>query len=161
MPLNTKTPVYACVPPGAKAASAGAFIAMAADKIYMVPTAQIGASEPCPSDLKVVNYAAAHMRSPAETKWNDTRVEAALSLITKNRVLTGREAVELGILEARDGIPIMWAQRRLDELLQMARPQSRSFSAPLALSAAPNIYQPQQHPSALIGRCPAARPPSI
>ncbi|MCC6019746.1 MAG: hypothetical protein LM577_00005 [Thermoproteaceae archaeon] len=46
MLLNAKTPVYAYVPPGVKAASAGALIAMAADKIYMVPTAQIGASEP-------------------------------------------------------------------------------------------------------------------
>ena len=118
MLINAKTPVYAYVPPGAKAVSAGAFIAMAARKIYMAPTAQIGAAEPRPPDPKVVNYAAARMRSLAQAKWNDSRVDVATSFVTQNRVLTGREAVELGIAEP----PPQWtflAEHRRDPLAQL------------------------------------------
>jgi membrane-bound serine protease (ClpP class) len=118
MLINAKTPVYAYVPPGAKAVSAGAFIAMAAPKIYMAPTAQIGAAEPRPPDPKVVNYAAARMRSLAEAKWNDSRVDVAVSFVTQNRVLTGREAIELGIAEP----PPQWtflAEHRRDPLAQL------------------------------------------
>ncbi len=71
----------------------------------MAPTAQIGAAEPRPPDPKVVNYAAARMRSLAEAKWNDSRVDVAVSFVTQNRVLTGREAVELGIAEPRPSGP--------------------------------------------------------
>jgi len=116
--LNAEVPVYAYVPAGAKAVSAGAFIAMAADKIYMDPTAQIGACEPRPPDPKVVNYAAARMRSLAEIKWNDSRVEVAVSFVTQNRVLTGREAVELGMAEP----PPRWvfaAEYRRDPLARL------------------------------------------
>jgi membrane-bound serine protease (ClpP class) len=118
MLINAKTPVYAYVPPGAKAVSAGAFMAMAAPKIYMAPTAQIGAAEPRPPDPKVVNYAAARMRSLAQAKWNDSRVDVAASFVTQNRVLTGREAIELGIAEP----PPQWtflAEHRRDPLAQL------------------------------------------
>ena len=97
--LNAGVPVYAYVPEGAKAVSAGAFIAMAAKRIYMAPTAEIGAAEPRPPDPKVVNYAAARMRSLASAKWNDSRVDVAESFVRQNRVLTGAEAVKLGIAE--------------------------------------------------------------
>ncbi len=116
--LNAEVPIYAYVPAGAKAVSAGAFIAMAADKIYMDPTAQIGACEPRPPDPKVVNYATARMRSLAETKWNDSRVDIAVSFVTQNKVLTGREAVELGIAEP----PPRWvfaAEHRRDPLARL------------------------------------------
>jgi membrane-bound ClpP family serine protease len=46
MLINAKTPVYAYAPHGARAVSASVFIAMAARKIYMASTAQIGAAEP-------------------------------------------------------------------------------------------------------------------
>jgi membrane-bound serine protease (ClpP class) len=118
MLINAKTPVYAYVPPGAKAVSAGAFIAMAARKIYMAPTAQIGAAEPRPPDPKVVNYATARMRSLAQAKWNDSRIDVAVSFVTQNRVLTGREAIELGIAEP----PPQWtflAEHRRDPLAQL------------------------------------------
>jgi len=49
MLINAKTPVYAYVPPGAKAVSAGAFIAMAARRIYMAPTCLLYTS-PSPRD---------------------------------------------------------------------------------------------------------------
>jgi membrane-bound serine protease (ClpP class) len=130
MLINAKTPVYAYVPPGAKAVSAGAFIAMAARKIYMAPTAQIGAAEPRPPDPKVVNYAAARMRSLAQAKWNDSRVDVAVSFVTQNRVLTGREAIELGIAEP----PPQWtflAEHRRDPLAQLIN----ALSDPIILIA--------------------------
>jgi len=97
--LNAGVPVYAYIPDGAKAMSAGAFIAMSARKIYMAPTAEIGAAEPRPPDPKVVNYAAARMRALASTKWNDTRLYIAESFVRENRVLTGAEAARLGMAE--------------------------------------------------------------
>ncbi len=97
--LNAGVPVYAYVPEGGKAVSAGAFVAMAARRIYMAPTAEIGAAEPRPPDPKVVNYAAARMRALASAKWNDSRVDIAESFVRENKVLTGAEAVKLGIAE--------------------------------------------------------------
>jgi membrane-bound serine protease (ClpP class) len=71
---------------------------MAARKIYMAPTA----AEPRPPDPK---DAAARMRSLAQAKWNDSRVDVAVSFVTQNRVLSGREAIELGIAEPRPSGP--------------------------------------------------------
>jgi putative transposase len=41
-----------------------------------------------------------------------------------------------GMEAHRDEVPAMWAQRRFDELLQAAKSQAPSFSAPVAPSAA-------------------------
>jgi len=97
--LRARVEVYAYVPRGGKAMSAGAFIAMAADKLYMDPTGEIGAAEPRPPDPKAVNYAEGRMRALAQRKWNDSRIDVAASFVRENRVLTGREAVALGLAE--------------------------------------------------------------
>jgi membrane-bound serine protease (ClpP class) len=58
------------------------------------------------------------MRSLAEAKWNDSRVDVVVSFVTQNRVLTGREAIELGIAEP----PPQWtflAEHRRDPLAQL------------------------------------------
>ncbi|ACB39259.1 NfeD family protein [Pyrobaculum neutrophilum] len=96
---SARVPVYAYVPDAARAASAGAFIALAAERLYMAPTAVIGAAQPRPPDPKVVNYAAAKMRALAARRWNDTRVQLAESFVTENKALTGAEAVAAGIAE--------------------------------------------------------------
>jgi membrane-bound serine protease (ClpP class) len=74
--LDAKVPVVVYVhPQGARAASAGAFLAMAADVAAMAPQTNIGSSTPInvsgeeiPEDLrrKVVNDAAAYIRELAE-----------------------------------------------------------------------------------------------
>jgi membrane-bound serine protease (ClpP class) len=75
--LEADVPVVVYVaPPGSRAASAGAFITLAADVAAMAPNTNIGSSTPVavgggeiPSDLrrKVINDAAAYARELAET----------------------------------------------------------------------------------------------
>jgi membrane-bound serine protease (ClpP class) len=75
--LDADVPVVVYVaPPGSRAASAGAFITLAADVAAMAPNTNIGSSTPVavgggeiPSDLrrKVINDAAAYARELAET----------------------------------------------------------------------------------------------
>ncbi|MEZ0319658.1 MAG: NfeD family protein [Pyrobaculum sp.] len=116
--LNAKVPVYAYIPRGGKAMSAGAFIAVACDAVYMDPTGEVGAAEPRPPDPKVVNYAAGRMRALAQRHWNDSRVDIAVSFVTENRVLTGEEAVRLGMAQP----PPQWqfaAEYRRDSLAQL------------------------------------------
>ena len=93
----------AWVPPGGKAASAGAFIALACDKLFMGSSSVIGACEPKPPDEKVIHYALGRIRSLAERKWgfNDTRVNLVQEFITKNRALSDEEAIRLGIADGR------------------------------------------------------------
>ncbi|MCD6096682.1 MAG: hypothetical protein J7J99_09020, partial [Thermoprotei archaeon] len=93
----------AWVPPGGKAASAGAFIALACDKLFMGSSSVIGACEPKPPDEKVIHYALGRIRSLAERKWglNDTRVNLVQEFITKNRALSDEEAISLGIADGR------------------------------------------------------------
>lgn len=116
--LNAKVPVYAYIPRGGKAMSAGSFIAVACDEIYIDPTGEIGAAEPRPPDPKVVNYAAGRMRALAQRHWNDSRVEVAVSFVTENKVLTGAEAVRAGIAKP----PPRWqfvAEYKRDPMAQL------------------------------------------
>ena len=93
----------AWVPSGSKAVSAGTFIALACDKLFMGRGSVIGACEPRPRDEKVLQYALGRMRSLAERKWglNDTRVKVVEEFIIKNRALSDEEAIELGIADGR------------------------------------------------------------
>ena len=91
------------IPPGGKAGSAGVFIALAADKLYVSKSAVIGAAQPRPPDPKVVNFTAAWIKALAEDKFSseDPRVMISEEFVTKNRALTGEEAVKLRIADGR------------------------------------------------------------
>jgi membrane-bound serine protease (ClpP class) len=93
--LASKVPVIVYVsPPGARAASAGVFITMGADVAAMAPQTNIGSSTPVasgggniPSDLKrkVINDAAAYIRSLAQehgrnADWAEKAVRQAANL---------------------------------------------------------------------------------
>ncbi|HXV58588.1 MAG TPA: nodulation protein NfeD [Gaiellaceae bacterium] len=93
--LASQVPVIVYVaPPGSRAASAGAFITLAADVAAMAPGTNIGSSTPVavgggdiPEDLnrKVVNDAAAYARELAETHgrngdWAEQAVRSAANL---------------------------------------------------------------------------------
>ncbi len=105
--IASKTPVVVYVSPqGARAASAGAFITMAADVAAMAPQTNIGSSTPVstggediPKDLrkKVVNDAAAYIRSLADEhgrngEWAERAVRQAANV-------PAREALELGVVD--------------------------------------------------------------
>jgi membrane-bound serine protease (ClpP class) len=93
--LDADVPVVVYVyPPGSRAASAGAFITLAADVAAMAPATNIGSSTPVavgggeiPADLrrKVINDAAAYARELAETHgrngdWAEEAVRSAANL---------------------------------------------------------------------------------
>jgi membrane-bound serine protease (ClpP class) len=93
--LAAEVPVVVYVyPPGSRAASAGAFITLAADVAAMAPATNIGSSTPVavgggeiPDDLrrKVINDAAAYARELAETHgrngdWAEAAVRSASNL---------------------------------------------------------------------------------
>lgn len=106
--LNAAIPTIAYVSPeGARAASAGTFITMAADVAAMAPATSIGAATPV--DLqggeitdKIINDAVAFAVSVAERR--DRNVEFAEDSVREGRSVSSREAVELGVvdLSARD-----------------------------------------------------------
>ncbi|MGH8927339.1 MAG: NfeD family protein, partial [Acidimicrobiia bacterium] len=106
--LNAAIPTIAYVSPeGARAASAGTFITMAADVAAMAPATSIGAATPV--DLqggeitdKIINDAAAFAVTVAERR--NRNVEFAEDSVREGRSVTAREAVELGVVDliARD-----------------------------------------------------------
>jgi len=106
--LASKVPVVLYVyPDGARAASAGVFLAMAADVAAMAPQTNIGSSTPIstgggdiPKDLrrKVINDAAAFLRSLAEEHgrnggWAERAVREASNL-------SAREALDRNVVDA-------------------------------------------------------------
>ena len=101
--LNAEVPVIVYVSPeGARAASAGTFIAMAAHVAAMAPATSIGAATPV--DLqggeitdKIINDAAAFAVSVAERRNRD--VEFAEQAVRDGRSITAREAVEVGVVD--------------------------------------------------------------
>lgn len=90
-----KVAVY--IPSGGRAFSAGAFIALSADKVCMGPGSSIGAAEPRPKDEKVVNALASWMRSLAEVSGKNST--AAELFVKENLALTAEEAVRYGIAD--------------------------------------------------------------
>lgn len=101
--LNAEVPVIVYVSPeGARAASAGTFITMAAHVAVMAPATSIGAATPV--DLqggeitdKIINDAAAFAVSVAERRGRDA--EFAEQAVREGRSVTSREAVEAGIVD--------------------------------------------------------------
>jgi membrane-bound serine protease (ClpP class) len=106
--LAARVPVVVYVAPqGARAASAGVFLAMAADVAAMAPQTNIGSSTPIavsgeeiPEDArrKVVNDAAAYIRGLAEEHGRNG--EWAESAVREGSNLPAREALERGVVDA-------------------------------------------------------------
>jgi membrane-bound serine protease (ClpP class) len=105
--LNAKVPVIVYVSPdGARAASAGVWIAQAADVLAMAPTTNIGSSTPIDSsgrnlgsDLrrKVVNDAAASLTALAATHHRNTTWPAKAVRQASN--LTAEQALHLHVID--------------------------------------------------------------
>lgn len=106
--LTAPIPVIVYVsPPGARAASAGVWIAQAADVLAMAPQTNIGSSTPIsatggniPSDLrrKVVNDAAASLRGLAAA--HGRNAEWADAAVRKASNLTATEALARNVIDA-------------------------------------------------------------
>ncbi|MBW3593166.1 MAG: nodulation protein NfeD, partial [Actinobacteria bacterium] len=105
--LASEVPVVLYVhPPGSRAASAGVFLAMAADVVAMAPQTNIGSSTPVavtgeeiPEDVrtKVVNDAAAYIRALAEEHGRNG--EWAESAVREGSNLPAREAADREVIE--------------------------------------------------------------
>jgi membrane-bound serine protease (ClpP class) len=105
--LEADVPVVVYVyPPGSRAASAGAFITLAADVAAMAPATNIGSSTPVavgggeiPSDLrrKVINDAAAYARELAET--HDRNGDWAEQAVRSASNLGAQEALEENVVD--------------------------------------------------------------
>jgi len=101
---DSKIPVAVWVGPnGARAASAGAYIAAASNYLGMAPSTNIGSATPISAgggqdlDQKIVNDAAKRIRAAAETHGrNGTAYE---QMVTKKLNLTAAEAVQQNVAE--------------------------------------------------------------
>jgi membrane-bound serine protease (ClpP class) len=106
--LASTVPVILYVsPPGSRAASAGVFLAMAADVAAMAPQTNIGSSTPIavsgeeiPEDLrkKVVNDAAAYIKELAEE--HDRNGDWAESAVRQASNIGAQEALRIGVVDA-------------------------------------------------------------
>ena len=122
--LSADVPVVVHVAPsGARAASAGLLITMAAHVAAMAPGTTIGASTPVALQGgevgdKVINDAAAYSEAIARERGRDTAF--ARRAVTKGEAVTGREALRLGVVDL--------AAEDLDDLL--ARLDGRVIELP-------------------------------
>jgi membrane-bound serine protease (ClpP class) len=110
--LNCRTPVAVFVgPSGARAASAGFLITVAADVAAMAPGTNIGAAHPVSAmgpgmdevtAKKAASDAAAYIRSKAERRGRN--VEMAEKAVLESRSFTDKEALDLKLIDlvARD-----------------------------------------------------------
>lgn len=104
--LNCRTPVAVFVgPSGARAASAGFVIAVAADIAAMAPGTNIGAAHPVAGigqmdevmSKKVTQDAAAYIRGKAERRGRN--VEMAEKAVVESKSFTEKEALELKLID--------------------------------------------------------------
>lgn len=105
--LASKIPVIVYVSPaGARAASAGVWIAQAADVLAMSPTSNIGSSTPIdssganlPSDerRKTINDAAAGLKALAETHQRNT--EWPVKAVKEASNLTAQQALKMNVID--------------------------------------------------------------
>lgn len=106
--LSAKVPVISFVyPNGARAASAGIFITMAAEFSAMSESSNIGAAHPVSSsgeDIKgdmaekVLNDTTALIKTIAEKRGKN--IETAVGMVTKSKSYTSSEALKLNIVDA-------------------------------------------------------------
>ncbi|MCR4391713.1 MAG: nodulation protein NfeD [Candidatus Acetothermia bacterium] len=124
--LASKVPVVVWVgPAGARAASAGTFILLAADVAAMARGTSVGAAHPVaitgeapqeedPMAQKIVNDAAARIRSVAELRGRNA--DWAERAVRESATATAPEALDLGIIDlVADSIPELLAH--LDGLI--------------------------------------------
>ena len=107
--LEAEVPVIVWVAPaGGRAASAGTFISLAANLLFMAPGTNIGAASPIDSSgadipgtlvVKVLNDAVAHITSIAQTRGRP--VDWAVSTVAQAKSYSAADAVAAG---AADGI---------------------------------------------------------
>lgn len=101
--FRSPVPVVVYVtPPGARAASAGTFITMAAHVAAMAPGTTIGAATPVDAEGgevsdKIINDAASFAESVAA--FHDRDREFAIDAVREGRSITADEAVELGVVD--------------------------------------------------------------
>ena len=104
--LEADVPVVVYIPTGARAASAGAFITMAAHVAVMAPATEIGAAHPVAIGEdgmdetmaeKVVNDAVAYIRSIAETRGRNA--DWAEEAVRESRSSAASEALDLGVID--------------------------------------------------------------
>src|SRR2546427_7877744 len=94
--------VYTFVPPAAFAASAGSYIALASDAVYMANGSLIGPSTPYiiggdPSQIQhVQEFAITLMRFLAQTRGYN--ITAAVDMAENNTAYTGVEAAKIGLV---------------------------------------------------------------
>ncbi len=106
--LSSKVPVISYVyPNGARAASAGIFITMAAEFSAMSESSNIGAAHPVSSNgedikgdmaEKVLNDTTALIKTIAEKRGKN--IETAVGMVTKSKSYTSSEALKLNIIDA-------------------------------------------------------------
>ncbi|MBC7217313.1 MAG: nodulation protein NfeD [Candidatus Caldatribacterium sp.] len=101
--LQSPAPVVVYVyPPGARAASAGSFIVLAAHHAFMSPNTTIGAAHPVTVEgqavsEKIVNDAASFARSLATSR--NRNPEIAEKMVRESLSLTEKEALEKGLID--------------------------------------------------------------
>ncbi len=106
---NSRVPIVVYVPAGARAASAGFFITIAADVAAMAPATEIGAAHPVSigtegeggmseaMEEKVVNDAVAYARSIAQS--HGRNIEWAERAVRDAASLPAHEALELNVID--------------------------------------------------------------
>lgn len=101
--LQSPVPVVVYVyPPGARAASAGSFIVLAAHHAFMSPNTTVGAARPVTVEgqavsEKIVNDAASFARSLATSR--NRNPEIAERMVRESLSLTEKEALEKGLID--------------------------------------------------------------
>jgi len=104
--LEADVPIVVYMPPGSRAASAGAFITLAAHVAAMAPGTEIGAAHPVAlgedgidetMEEKVVNDAVAYIISIAEA--HGRNAEWAEAAVRESRSSPASEALELGVID--------------------------------------------------------------
>jgi len=146
---STVPTVVYVTPTGARAGSAGVFIAMAADIVAMAPGTVIGAAHPVslgsdqPDPVmaeKVTNYAAAYARTLASTKGHNT--DWAEQAVRASVAITDQEALQQGVadLMARD-------QEELLALLQGRRVVTAAGDRMLPLLTGASIQRYPPNPT--------------
>jgi ATP-dependent protease ClpP protease subunit len=121
--FESEVPVVVYVTPGgARAASAGTFITMAAHVAAMAPSTTIGAASPVSlgdvqmdtvMQSKAFSYAESFIATIAERRGRN--VEWAISAVREAVSVTEREALELGVIDlvAQDRLELLQCHRRL------------------------------------------------
>jgi membrane-bound serine protease (ClpP class) len=99
--LTARVPVIVYVPPGGRAASAGAIIGMSAHVLAMAPATSIGAATPVDlqgGDIstKIINDAASYAEDIARARGRD--IVFARESVTRGRSVTSVEARALGVI---------------------------------------------------------------